>query len=125
MRRAAEDTVPVLKQTGKVGMGGWVILGMNRSGGRREWCIRQDREGGYLYQLNAFSALVVEEDTLDGEEPLLLFVALSAELHWADSIVLSSSSSSSLSPHSPSSPFFLTASIFPSARRGARGNIRV
>ena len=31
------------------------------------------------------------QDTLDGEEPLL--VALSAERHWANSIVLSSSSS--------------------------------
>ena len=30
--------------------------------------------------------LWVEKDTLDGEEPLL--VALSAELHWANSIVL-------------------------------------
>ena len=35
----------------------------------------------------------MEKDTLDGEEPLL--VALSAELHWANGIVLSSSSSSS------------------------------
>ena len=34
----------------------------------------------------------MEKDTLDGEEPLL--VALSDELHWANGIVLSSSSSS-------------------------------
>ena len=32
----------------------------------------------------------MEKDTLDGEEPLL--VTLSAELHWANGIVLSSSS---------------------------------
>ena len=44
----------------------------------------------------------MEKDTLDGEEPLL--VTLSAELHWANGIVLSSSSSSS-SPPGRTTPF--------------------
>ena len=30
------------------GRGEWVILGMNRWGGRREWCSGQEREGKTL-----------------------------------------------------------------------------